>query len=172
MTRCTDRVRHAQALRKHARACNVAVVSDTSGRKLVTEMMERIRAASGPTKAKEDAEKEFKLYEQTFQDEAPLPAPPLQAAAVGFRLRGKSFLFTYNWDFFNKALPDGVPALTDAAELWTLWCTAKKRMKKDLDIVKSSSTLEESLLSKLPGRVHLHWKVDRASGHSPPPSPP
>jgi len=32
-----------------------------------------------------------------------------------FRLRGKSFLFTWNWDFLGKDLPDGTPPPADAA---------------------------------------------------------
>ncbi len=80
MPRNADRIRHVQALRGHARLCNVALVSDGASRRLVSEMMDRIRAASGSAKAKQDAEKDFKLYEQTFEEDD-MSAPPLQVAA-------------------------------------------------------------------------------------------
>ena len=73
MTRHADRIRHVQALRGHARLCNVALVSDGAGRGLVSEVVDRIRAASGSAK-------DSKLYEQTFEEDD-LSAPPLQVAA-------------------------------------------------------------------------------------------
>ena len=163
MPRNEERTEQVQALRGYARLCNVDSCNDWSGRELVTEMMERIRASTGNNQAKKDAEKAFRAYEATFSAEDPMSTPPLVKAAAGFRLRGKSFLFTYNWDFFNKALPDGSRAFKDAEKLWESWLVEKKRMKKELQVVKSSSTLEESLLSNLLGRVHLHWKVELPS---------
>ena len=57
MPRHEGRPRLVQALRGYARLCNVAQCTDSSGRKLVTEMMDRIRAASGPDRVQQDAEK-------------------------------------------------------------------------------------------------------------------
>ena len=55
------------------------------------------------------------------------PTPPYHSWMFGFwdwcfcakqgefRLRGKSFLFTWSWDFLGKDLPDGTPSPADAA---------------------------------------------------------
>ena len=122
-------------------------------------MMEQVRGSAGNQADKRGAEKVFKLYEATF-DVLPKAPQPTAVAKKGFRLRGRSFLFTYNWDFMGRTLPDGTPALKDTAALWALWLPWKTGLRRKLGIKKHSSTLEESLESKLLGRVHLHWKVD------------
>ena len=154
-----ERIALVKTLRSHGRSCSVALCRDDSGRALVTAMMERLRASAGNTTQKRDAEKSFKLYEATFEEQANTPAAPTTEKKA-FRLRGRSFLFTYNWDFFGRNLPDGTPALKDTEALWALWLTWKTNLRRKLGIKKHSSTLEESLESKLEGRVHFHWKVD------------
>jgi len=47
----------------------------------------------------------------------------------GFRLRGKSILFTYNWNFLGRRFPDGTPAAASEDALWELW-RVWKRLKK------------------------------------------
>ena len=87
-------------------------------------------------------------------------SPAEDTAAGTFRLRGKSFFLSYNWDFFGKPLPDGTPASRDSAELWRLWQTWEEDRVKSLRVNENSSTLERSLHSNTPDRVHFHWKVN------------
>ena len=137
--------------------------------------MDAIRASSMYMQVKDAVEGKFNEYEQTFSKTTDAEAgPEAQAEAERaslvssnekrreFRLRGTSFLFTFNWDFFGREFPDGTAAPADATALWRLWRTWKKMKKKELGVVRSTHTLEESLESALPGRVHLHWKVDLA----------
>ena len=98
-------------------------------------------------------------YMATFVRRAPENGQTEPEIEKEFRLRGTSFLLNYNWDFFGKNLPDGTPAPSDAADLWAMWLEWKSGKKKEMDVVRSTSTLEESLRSSLPGRVHFHWKV-------------
>jgi len=67
---------------------------------------------------------------------------------------------TYNWDFLGKPLKDGTPAPADASSLWELWKAWKAEKKEELNVFRSTSTLEQSLESTLEGRLHLHWKVE------------
>ena len=48
------------------------------------------------------------------------------------RLRGKSFLLTYNWDFLGKVFPDGTAAAITSEELWNLWRAWRKLKKREL----------------------------------------
>ena len=101
MPRNADRAGHVQVLQGFARDCKVTPVrSDEARRKAVTEVVERIRTSDGPSAAKRGAEAAFTRYKATFIDAA-LATPPPSAPAAGFRLRGKSFLLTYNWDYFG-----------------------------------------------------------------------
>ena len=89
------------------------------------------------------------------------PAPQVCDAAArpradDFRLRGKSFLVAYNWDFCNAAFPDGTPPAASPEALWALWRVWKGTKKHELRVEQSSSTVEQSLRSSLPGRVHIH----------------
>ena len=80
--------------------------------------------------------------------------------AGGFRLRGRSFLFTYNWDFLHKDLPDGTKHPDTYEDLWRLWLAWKQNTKKAQQVVQSTSTLEQSLHSRDDDRAHFHWKVN------------
>ena len=166
MVQSEERREKVKKLREFARTCRVAVVRDDAGRQQIGEMMQRIRRAKGHADTKRDAEAVFKLYEGTFAIQpvvAPVAALGASAdtdTATSNRIRGRSFLLTYNWDYFGKALPDGTSALADAGSLWSLWLTWKRQQKKNLGVTRSTSTLEESLGSALVGRVHFHWKID------------
>ena len=78
----------------------------------------------------------------------------------GFRLRGRSFLLTYNWLFTKKNFPDGTPKAASNDDLWSLWVAWKATKQKELRVSQSTSTVEESLNSSDDGRVHIHWKVN------------
>jgi hypothetical protein len=54
-----------------------------------------------------------------------------QGGRGGFRLRGKSFLFTFNWDFFGRRFPDGTAAAANADALWELWRVWKRGKKAE-----------------------------------------
>ena len=84
-------------------------------------------------------------------------ASPQPAA---FRLRGNSFLFTCNWDFFRKPFLDGSATAANCEELWKLWVNWEAQRAKELGVVQSTSTLERSLHSSSAERVHFHWKVN------------
>ena len=110
------RLEHVRRMRTAAQLCKVALCRDVAGRQLVAEMMARTRSSSGPASAKADAEKAYKLYEATFEGrdtalpvlagvEADGSAQAETQSDKQFRLRGRSFLFTYNWDFFRRPLP-------------------------------------------------------------------
>jgi hypothetical protein len=60
--------------------------------------------------------------------------PAGEAAPRGrgsFRLRGKSILFTFNWDFLRRAFPDGTPGAASVDALWELWRVWKREMKRE-----------------------------------------
>ena len=101
-------------------------VKDDAARPRVQEMMQRIRNSSGAAAAKAKAEEAFEKYEATFSVTVAISAakvggvrrrligkkkPGALFSAVARahkqesrRLRSKSFLFTYNWDFFGRKL--------------------------------------------------------------------
>ena len=173
MVHNSERVSHAQALRDIARKCSVSLVPDTASRAAVSGMVADIRTSTGYAAVKKQLEKTFKLYESTFTAAVASASSQLSASVQavevapqslpkGFRLRGRSFLLTYNRDFLGKPLPDGTPCPGTVDKLWALWLQWKKAKKKELGVVKSSSTLEESLHGDMLGRVHFHWKVDLA----------
>ena len=162
-----ERKRLVQQLRKCAQACGVERCRDDDGRHKVQAMVEAIRVADGPPNRKAEAEDTFKSYEATWSEgEAQAPpqsaSPQLEALAGrgALRIRGASFLLTYNWQFYELPLPDGTPKPQSEDELWLLWRRWKKAKKKELGVAQSSSTLEQSLKSLRKGRVHFHWKVN------------
>ena len=93
-------------------------------------------------------------------DEAAAPADETPAGRDKFRMRGASFLLTYNWRFYEKRLPDGTPTPQTEDDLWRLWKRWKAGSKKALGVTQSSSTMEQSLKSLHKGRVHFHWKLN------------
>ena len=90
----------------------------------VEKMLQSI-IASAAADVKTEATKVFEKYQSSFTAE--LESPVVQSAnAERFRVRGRSFLFTYNWDFFNKAFIDGAPKASvrqPRVLQWKLTCT-------------------------------------------------
>lgn len=162
----TKRKAAAQALRKAARECKVALERDDVGYDRMRAFAGAIQASGGPADAKASARRAFKEYEATWTvaeggRETSTPQEPQDQSPGGaYRLRGKSFLFTYNWDFLQKALPDGTAPSTSPGELWRLWKEWKAQRKTEMQVAHSTSTLERSMSSQETERVHLHWKVD------------
>ena len=107
MEKASARKGLVKELRAFARQTGVAQVRDDSSRTKVEAMFQSI-IASAAADVKTEATKVFEKYQSSFTAE--LESPVVQSAnAEPFRLRGRSFLFTYNWDFFNKAFIDGAP---------------------------------------------------------------
>lgn len=155
---------HVQSLRTAARACCVPLVRDDVGRDRVTKFAAAIRNSAGPANQKTAADVAFQAYEKTWQVPQATEAPK----KGGWRLRGRSFLLTYNWDFLGLPFPDGTPAATTPGQLWRLWKAWKEQKKAAQKVQQSTSTLEA-------------WgggctKVDTSAGTPPlpllPPRPP
>ena len=197
MGRPSARKKHVQKLNSFAKRLGVAALkNDSAGHDAVDKLMVRMRRAR--TRANDDrkdaktqAEEVYTLWKATFLTVADAAAdtdtvegtpPPAGGTAEeekdkekvdtldGFRLRGKGFLFNYNWNFFGKPFPDGTPQPSTVTELWQLWKRWKNGKKEERGVKWSSHTMEESLASALKGRVHFHWKVDlhEAIDHSTP----
>ena len=116
MVRHTAREKVVRDLAAIARTCGVEAVRGDAARNKVIEMRDAIRNSEGDATSKQAAEDSWKAYEVTFPTEDVQAPSQGQAEAQepnqqtpGFRLLGKSFLFTYDWDFLGKALPDGTP---------------------------------------------------------------
>jgi len=80
--------------------------------------------------------------------------------APRFRLRGKSFLITYNYRFLSFPFPDGKPCCASLEALWDAWCEWLRALTEALGIKHQTSTMEESLNAADAGRVHFHLKVN------------
>ena len=106
-------------LRAYALLLGLKQVRDDSGRSKVKGMFDDVVAKAG-AELKLKAEKTFAPYEATWGDKE-ATAEPQATPADSWRLRGTSFLFTYNWDFFGKAVPDGMANFGDAGDLWKTW---------------------------------------------------
>ena len=166
MVKNTERQKLIRTMAQIARTCGVEAVHDSTGRSKVKEMMENIRASTCSPEDKASAETAWTAYEATFETGGVADAPQEQAqhqanepepsqTTRGFRLRGRSFLFTYNWNFLGKALPDGTPPPATADEVWHMWLAWKATCEQEQRVKKSTSTLEESLASNTERRLHL-----------------
>ena len=180
MVKHEQRKKVVRDLSKLAQECGCQRLHEDAGRKKVAALVTAVRDSSATSQQKARLRRLFTKYEKTFLCTEPCTKPakssqqgtqskvkpaPVQAAVVEpeqspQRLRGTSFLNTYNWDFFGEAFPDGTPPAKDHADLWHLWLCWKRDKKKELGASRSTHTMEESLESPLPGRVHLHWKVN------------
>ena len=124
-----------KALRKAAKDCGLSseqVPRDTASRDKVQELAGKAAASNGSAEDKAKAAEAFTAYEATW-------AAVEDSGEEGedeetFRLRGASFLLTYNWDFFGKAFPDGTGPVATKRELWQLWKTFKAEKKKELKV--------------------------------------
>ena len=106
------------------------------GKTRVEAMAKAIADSGGSATTKTAAKKALQDYLKTFPSLAGSSAAPLPVADAsrrkGFRLRGSSFLFTYNWDFFGSSLPDSTPKLADKEEVWSLWKAWKANKKNTM----------------------------------------
>ena len=152
-------------LRVVARAFGAEQVRDDVGREKVKEMYKDITNRKLSEKQKAAAEKAFKAYEETWPTSGTgvqkVVATELEKAEASpqpaaFRLRGNSFLFTCNWDFFRKPFLDGSATAANCEELWKLWVNWEAQRAKELGAVQSTSTLERSLHTSGAERVHFH----------------
>ena len=127
----------AQALRRAARLCSVPPERDDAGFERLQAFAAAIAASDGPEHAKASAREAFDAYQATWRREGAVGLPvvvvsqPVRQETTGFKLRGKSFLLTYNWDFLRTALPDGTPPPSSPGSLWRMW----KRGAEDVSIV-------------------------------------
>ena len=140
-----------RSLRALARKLGVEdVAGDEVGRAQVASLAERLARVTGHSRDKKEASKLFKEYELTYSSTSGGSAERKENGAgtagevaeqpdvVVLRVRGKSFLLTYNWDFMGKPFPDGTGAVEDAAELWGLWLVWKNQAKAALGYHASS----------------------------------
>ena len=110
-----------RTLRECAKLTGAETERDDASRNKVRALYDRVLAKGCATTAAKATEA-FQSYEATWGDgKADQEKEPKDLATV--RLRGKSFLFSYKWGFFNKAFPDGTPPPGSHAELWSLWLT-------------------------------------------------
>ena len=158
-----------QSIRQAGGRCFIRGMPDDAGRKRVESFVRRVLESAGPAKAKSLARASLTAYLATFQDSPAgtgskkskkSTAAPSTSTPKPRRVRGKSQLFTYNWDFLASNLPDGTPPARDAAHLWDMWQSWEAEAQVRLCVHRRTSKLEESLLSDCDGRVHIHWKVD------------
>ena len=113
-----------QSLRGAGVLCNVHGIPDDARRSRVEAFVNTILASTGPRKAKALARASLSAYVLTFTGDAKSTsdkkekkqrakswkagASPAAADGTAFRrVRGKSHLFTYNWDFLGSPFPDG-----------------------------------------------------------------
>ena len=102
-----QRKKLVQTLRACARACAVPLVCDDAAQERVAAFAAAIAASAGPAQQKAATRTAYVAYVRLRLAAEP-PAPQVCDAAArpradDFRLRGKSFLVAYNWDFFNAA---------------------------------------------------------------------
>ena len=147
-------------MRSVAKACGVPLIRDDASRDKVRSFFSAIEAAKPEESELEKARTAWTEYEMTWPEQPTDADQAGQKTGDGYRLRGKSFFCTYNWDFFNKPTPDGTAPAASPNELWKRWKSWKASKKVDLGVVQSTSTMEQSLDSPLEGRVHIHWKIN------------
>jgi hypothetical protein len=154
-----ERKAFVQTMRQLARSCdNVPSARDDASKEKVEEMAQKLAASSTlDEEGKRKAAEALRGYLATW---APTAAQARDQAAFKQRLRGTSFLLTYNWDFCHKDLPDGTTCPGTPGQLWRLWKTWKTQKALELGVKLSTSTLETSLHSSTPDRHHFHWKVN------------
>jgi len=150
-----------RALRAVAQRVGVPGVGDNASRAKVQTMVAGILAATSEERTRKKVAKLVASYEATFKSPGVSAPAPAAAPEPSVRFRGKSMLLTYNWDFFGKAFPDGTAAADDVRGLWQLWRTWKAHKKQEIEVVRSTHTLEKSIhATGLADRFHIHWKVD------------
>ena len=140
MEKASARKALVKELRTYARQVKVTQARDDSGRAKVEAMYRKI-IAKASVEVKRLVEEKFKAYTETFKTEV-ATSPAEDTAAGAFRLHGKSFLLSYNWDFFGKRLPDGTSCFNDAGDLWAGWQRWEAERAASFAVKQSTSTLE------------------------------
>ena len=98
-----------QQLRWLVRECGVPLVRDDASRERVVAFTEAILASGATAELKDKVRTLLRKYQATWPSEA--TALPLQSDSPRpvdkgeYRLRGTSFLLTYNWDFLHLPFP-------------------------------------------------------------------
>ena len=105
---------HVKLVRKAARSCGrlaAELCKDSAGREKVQVLAQKVEASDGDAEFKAAASAAFAAYLATYGEAggAEEEGGNEEEEEKGFRLRGTSFLFTYNWGFFGKPFPDDTP---------------------------------------------------------------
>ena len=104
------RKRCVQTLRAAAKKCDVEPIRDSASRQKVNALAQSIADSAGPAAQKSKALAALEEYEATWVDHGDEDGAGEEndegQEVKDFRLRGTSFLFTYNWDFWGKAFAD------------------------------------------------------------------
>ena len=99
---------YVQTLRRLARTVELEPVSDRAAKAKVKELGEKLSNCQAlGSEGRKEAGEALEAYLQTFGEQVQQQEKP--QAKTAFRLRGRSFLCTYNWDFEHKPFPDGTP---------------------------------------------------------------
>ena len=91
-----------QSLRKAAKKCGVPLVRDSASRAKVEEFAQAVLDSDGPGEEKTAAERALEAYLATWptegddEEEEEEEQEEEDEEGTGFRLRGRSFLLTYN----------------------------------------------------------------------------
>lgn len=168
-----------QSLRRAGVVCNIHGISDDASRPRVEAFVNTILASAGPSKAKALARASLAEYVSTFKGDAQgasdkktkkrarsrktVTGPAVTNGPPLRRVRGKSHLFTYNWDFLGSPYKDGSAHARDAEELWQQWQTWEAQAQSRLGVSRHSATIEQSLNADCDDRLHIHWKIDLES---------
>lgn len=94
-------------------------VRDKRSRPKVEAMFPKI-IAKADADTKSQITNLLETYHSSFKVEL-VSLPVHNVATETFRPRGRSSLFTYNWDFFHRPLPDGTRAVADEVEVVASW---------------------------------------------------
>ena len=113
----TQRRKHVAELRRLARHSDLAPTArDDVGRAKVMAMVAALKSANPDGEVAQQLLGLGQAYVQTFRDAAAQMRP---AKPAPFRVRGTSFLLTWNWSFVSRQLRDGTMDPSTEAKLWT-----------------------------------------------------
>ena len=118
-------------MRKAAKAAGVHhsdLPKDNASREKVQALARKVEESNASAAQKAEVAAAFKAYEDSWPVEEDECEEDYELVK-GFRLRGTSFLLTYNWDFFGTDFPDGTPAAASPGGLWRLWKVSRSRIK-------------------------------------------
>ena len=130
MPRSKERYDSIASLRQLAQEFEVTPCSRNAVLEDVEKMVKALRKKRLNKKQRESLESAYLIVAGPSLDSATAAEeqPAVQPAEENKRrLRGRSFLFTYNWHFFGRCLPDGTSPFGGVAQLWKEWKTALRR---------------------------------------------